>query len=120
MRALPANHPLPTTQFIDTLHTLIAHRPTPTANTQVNLGGGKAGDAEKTAAAAGEAAKAAAGNTQEAAEEAAKVAAHNLAEIAGVITTLAKESLGDLLVHPGHATVGVYYLAMRHQVCVVV
>ncbi|KAI8477317.1 MAG: hypothetical protein J3K34DRAFT_108965 [Monoraphidium minutum] len=42
-------------------------------------------------------------------------ASHTMSEIAGIITTLAKDSLGDLLVHPGHATIGVYYLARRHQ-----
>jgi hypothetical protein len=39
-----------------------------------------------------------------------------LKPVAGIITTLAKDSLGELLLHPGHATVGVYYLARRHQV----
>lgn len=46
----------------------------------------------------------------------AEAAGHTLSEIAGIITTLTKDSLGDLLLHPGHATVGVYYLARRHQV----
>lgn len=43
-------------------------------------------------------------------------AAATLAEVAGIITTLAKDHLASLLVHPGHATVGVYYLAKRHEV----
>lgn len=45
-----------------------------------------------------------------------RTAAATLAEVAGIITTLAKDHLGSLLVHPGHATVGVYYLAKRHEV----
>jgi hypothetical protein len=43
--------------------------------------------------------------------------AATLTEVAGIITTLAKDHLSSLLVHPGHATVGVYYLAKRHEVC---
>lgn len=42
--------------------------------------------------------------------------AATLSEVAGIITTLAKDHLGSLLVHPGHALVGVYYLAKRHEV----
>lgn len=42
--------------------------------------------------------------------------AATLTEVAGIITTLAKDHLGSLMVHPGHATVGVYYLAKRHEV----
>lgn len=42
--------------------------------------------------------------------------AATLSEVAGIITTLAKDHLSSLLVHPGHATVGVYYLAKRHEV----
>lgn len=41
--------------------------------------------------------------------------AATLSEVAGIITTLAKDHLGSLLVHPGHAIVGVYYLAKRHE-----
>lgn len=47
----------------------------------------------------------------------AAASAATLSEVAGIITTLAKDHLGSLLVHPGHATVGVYYLAKRHEVC---
>lgn len=46
----------------------------------------------------------------------AAASAATLSEVAGIITTLAKDHLGSLLVHPGHATVGVYYLAKRHEV----
>jgi hypothetical protein len=47
----------------------------------------------------------------------AAVSAATLSEVAGIITSLAKTHLGSLLVHPGHATVGIYYLAKRHEVC---
>jgi hypothetical protein len=36
---------------------------------------------------------------------------------AAIISAVARENLGDLLTHPGAATIGVYYLARRHQVC---
>jgi hypothetical protein len=42
--------------------------------------------------------------------------AATLSEVAGIITTLTRDHLGSLLVHPGHATIGVYYLARRHEV----
>lgn len=38
-----------------------------------------------------------------------------LSEIAAIISAVARENLGDLLTHPGAATIGVYYLARRHQ-----
>lgn len=46
----------------------------------------------------------------------AEAAAQTLSEIAAIISALGTENLGDLLVHPGAATIGVYYLARRHQV----
>lgn len=42
-------------------------------------------------------------------------AAATLQEVAGILAGMTRDHLGSLLVHPGHATVGVYYLARRHQ-----
>jgi hypothetical protein len=64
----------------------------------------------------------AAGDSPEAAAAAAATAvaeataAATLTEVAGIMTHMAKEHLGNLVTHPGHVIVGMYYLAKRHQV----
>ena len=73
-----------------------------------------------TAAAAGKPSAAAAAVAAEAAandsSSSSSSAAATLQDVAGIIMTLCKDSFGGMLSHPGHATVGVYYLAKKHQV----
>jgi hypothetical protein len=63
-----------------------------------------------------EAAAAAAAGAAAATAVAEATAAATLTEVAGIMTHMAKEHLGNLVTHPGHVIVGMYYLAKRHPV----
>jgi hypothetical protein len=83
------------------------------------VGTAETNGADAAAAAAGNpvtAAGAAAAEVPTGGSSGSSSAAATLQDVAGIIMTLCKDSFGGMLTHPGHATLGVYYLAKKHQV----